>query len=584
VLTAQNSAAIVQIVRRLDGIPLATELAAARVKVLAVERIASRLDDRFRLLTGGSRTALPRQQTLRATIDWSYDLLSVPERQLLQRLTVFAGGSTLEATEAVGAGEGIDEYDVLDLLTRLVDRSMVLVDKHEGGERYVLLETIRQYAGERLIQTGQAATLRDRHRDWYLRLAERAEPEMRGPRQREWLDYLEADQDNLRLALAWCLERGDSELGLRLTAALWVFWLVRGQGIEARDWSDRILRAPGADTPSSARAKTLLAKRLFDQRLGDQVAARRVVEESLALYRQLGDRHGIPLALRELAHQAMVEGEPARAEPLLAEALTLANATGDSWMVAQVQEVLGQLAEDRADHQLARQLYSESLASFRAMGDQRAIGHMLWLLGVLVAPLGEVVPARRHLEEAVAIFRELRATTRLSFVLTTLAMVELAALNRDRSRGLLEESLSLARQSGYDALAVYALLGLWSLDRTEDGARAQAHLAEALALATQNSDSELTARALGWCGAEAIGVGKVRRGTRLLAAANRGVRSRAGSSFSPLITLIEGWLETSRGLARATLGEEVFAAMWAEGQAMTPEQAVAYALDEDTDA
>jgi hypothetical protein len=246
--------------------------------------------------------------------------------------------------------------------------------------------------------------------------------------------------------------------------------------------------------------------------------------------------------------------------------------------------VLGQLAEDRADHRLARQLYSESLATFRAVGDHRAIGHMLWLLGVLAAPLGEVVPARRHLEEAVAIFRELRATTRLSFVLTTLAMVELTALNRSQSRSLLEESLSLARQSGYDAIAVYALLGLWSLDRTEDGARAQAHLAEALALATQSSDSELMARALGWYGAEAIGDGKVQRGTRLLAAANYGVRSRAGSSFAPLITLIAGWVETSRDRARVALGDEAFAATWAEGQTMTLEQAAAYALDEDADA
>jgi tetratricopeptide (TPR) repeat protein len=371
---------------------------------------------------------------------------------------------------------------------------------------------------------------------------------------------------------------------LRLAGALAWFWLVRGQVIEARDWFDRVVRAPEADTPSSSRARALLGRWLYDQLLGDHLAARRAVEESLALYRQLGDRHGIALALRELAHQAIWQGDRARAEPLLAEALTLASAIGDSWVVAQVQEILGQLAEDRADHQLARHLYSESLATFRAMGDRRAIGTSLWLLGSIAAPLGEIATARRHLEEAVAIFRELRATTRLSLVLTLLAMIELTDRNRNKSRSLLEESLTLARQGGYSPLVVDALLGLWSLDRTESGARAQAHLAEALALATQSSDFELTARALGWCGAEAIRDGRVRRGTHLLAVANRGVRSRAGIGLSPLITLIGGWMETSRDLARADLGDEVFAATWAEGQGMTLEQAVAYALDEDADA
>ncbi len=239
-VTKDNAAAVAAVCWRLDGIPLAIELAAARVGMLTVRQIEARLDDRYRLLTGGSRTVLPRHQTLRGLVDWSHDLLSEPERVLLRRLSVFAGGWTLEAAEAVcafGAGEGSCD-DVLELLSELAAKSLVLADEQNGQMRYRFLETIRQYGAERLRASGEEAVVRDRHLEWFLALAERGEPELRGPDQVRWLDRLEAEHDNLRAALAWSQLESSSEraraAGLRLAGALSWFWRVHSQFSEGR--------------------------------------------------------------------------------------------------------------------------------------------------------------------------------------------------------------------------------------------------------------------------------------------------------------------------------------------------------------
>src|SRR5262245_42819181 len=228
-VTEANAAAVVAVCRRLDGIPLAIELAAARVKALPVEKLNERLDDMFRLLTGGSRTALPRQQTLRALIDWSYDLLSPPERALLRRLSVFAGGWTLEAAEAVCVGDGIEGWEVLDLLTSLVEKSLVLYEEGEGEGRYRLLETVRQYARDRLLEAGESEAAREQHCDWFLALAEEAEPQLW--REVAWVERLEREHDNLRTALEWCAA-SSPETGLRLAGALHWFWHIRGHFTE----------------------------------------------------------------------------------------------------------------------------------------------------------------------------------------------------------------------------------------------------------------------------------------------------------------------------------------------------------------
>ena len=248
-VTEANAPAVVQICRRLDGIPLAIELAAGRMDLLSPEQIAARLDKRFRLLTGGSRTALPRQQTLRASIDWSYSLLTESERLLLQRLSVFAGGWTLEAAEGVCGFDGLEDFEVLDGLGQLVKKSLVVADSQVGfAVRYRLLETIRQYAREKLLDAGTGVDVRTRHLNYYLELAEQAEPHLRGPDQVDWLDRLEAEIDNLRAALEWSGE-DQVEKGLRIATSLKWFWHARVQSYQGviTDWLDRFLTAYPTD-------------------------------------------------------------------------------------------------------------------------------------------------------------------------------------------------------------------------------------------------------------------------------------------------------------------------------------------------
>jgi predicted ATPase/DNA-binding XRE family transcriptional regulator len=340
-LTARNAQAVAQVCRRLDGLPLAIELAAARVRGLAVEQLAARLDQRFQLLTGGSRTALARQQTLRATVDWSYGLLDPDERRLFDRLSVFAGGFTLEWAESVCAGDGLVEDEVLDVLLRLVDKSLVAAEEGEGGElRYRLLETLRAYGQERLAAGGGTAALQARHARYYLALAERAERGMRGPGMTRWLDRLDPEYANLTAALDWSLpiarspsdiDPGDATIGLRLSGALWLFWFLRGHRWAGMQWMERALaRAPEA-TP--ARAKALRNARHLSNEVGDYGRTLALLEEGLTLSRLVDERADLADTLCEAGACTRGEqvgfdighrGDYERGSALLAEGLALA--------------------------------------------------------------------------------------------------------------------------------------------------------------------------------------------------------------------------------------------------------------------
>ena len=287
-MNAKNAAAIADICRRLDGIPLAIELAAARVRSLPVEEIAARLDDRFRLLVHGSRTAERRQQTLQALIDWSYDLLTQSEEALLRRLSVFAGGWTLEAAEAVAADGEIAESDVLDLLTRLVEKSLVAVDPDTG--RYRLLETVRQYSLERLRRADEEAQTRSRHLDFYLALAEKARPQLVGREQGAWLARLDLERENLLSAHAWCDDApGGAESGLKLASSMRRYWMTRGLlGLGLRVTVEALGR-PGAQQRTLARWEALFDAGQLGVWMGRYAEAQAYLEESLAIARELGD-------------------------------------------------------------------------------------------------------------------------------------------------------------------------------------------------------------------------------------------------------------------------------------------------------
>jgi predicted ATPase/DNA-binding CsgD family transcriptional regulator len=422
-LTERNAMYVAQVCYRLDGIPLAIELAAAKVKVLSVEQIAARLDDRFALLTDGGRTALARQRTLEAAMDWSHELLSRGERTLLRRLSVFAGGFTLEAAEAVCSGppsdEELEQAEVLDLLSRLVDRSLVLVAERDGKARYRLLETIRQYGREKLERSGEAAEIRRRHAGFLLTLAEEAGPELKGPRQGEWLERLETEHDNLRAAMRWMDEEGGTEDAARLAWALWLFWFHRGHQDEGRRWIEGVL-AKGDALPTDLRAKVLYADGAMSWGLRESPDTIRLLEESRVLFRQAGDGHGEALALAATGVPTLQQGDVERATAILEEGIGLLREAGDKWET----------------------------------------GFMLAHLGMIYLDRGEVARATRHFEESLALSREVGHRFSGSVSLTNLAGAAQARGDHERAAGLYSEGLTLAIELSDKANAAYCLEGL----------------------------------------------------------------------------------------------------------------------------
>ena len=350
-LTDRNAPVIAQICQRLDGIPLAIELAAARVKALSVEQIGARLEDSFRLLKGGSRTALPRQQTLRATIDWSYNLLTAPERKLLNRLSVFRGGWTLEAAEEVCSGKGVETDEVLDLLTQIVNKSMVVMEEVSSGEegggetRYRLLETVRGYGLERLAESGEEEAIRQHHASFFLALAEEAGPELHGPDQVEWLGRLKGELDNLRAALQWNKSENNFEAGLRLAGALWWFWNTAGIASEGREWLEGTLRRPSVAERSgvsdSVLTKALASAGVLAGIQGDSDRAVELCEEGLILARELGDKKDIAFSLTNLGAVKYFRGEFEQARQYAEEGIALSREVGDKWLLASSLRILG---------------------------------------------------------------------------------------------------------------------------------------------------------------------------------------------------------------------------------------------------
>lgn len=555
-LTAQNAAAIAEICRRLDGIPLAIELAAARARLLSPGQIAERLSDRFRLLAGGSRTALPRQQTLRGAIDWSYNLLDEPERAVLQRLSVFAGGWSLEAAEVVcadeplaphsptpspsGRGEEqtappIDTFEVLDLVAELADKSLIVVRGAEAELRYGMLGTIRQYAAERLVESGEASAIRVRHRDWYLALAERGSSEIQGPDQAVWLERLEMEHDNLRAAIDWSLG-DDVEAGLRIAVALSRFWDIRSHAAEG--WQ-RLERAVAAATEASAvlRANGLTHAGLLAQRSGELGRAVQWGSEAVALYRETSDSDGLSMALNNLALAERRLGNQDRAAALLDESLELRRSSGKRRSLAIALGNVGLAARDRGDYKQALDRYSQALDLFRSLTDKERVAWMLNNLAGVMVELREYERALSYCEEAFAISEALHDEHRLAWLLRIEGMVA-------RGQGHLPLALTKLRES---------------LDRFR-------------AL----NDREGIAYCLRELAATATTCRKPAEAVRLLAS-ETALRESAGFVLTPVLgDHREGYIAE----ARAALGEAAFNRAWADGRNMRVEDALAPILAE----
>ena len=576
VLTPENAPAVAQVCQRLDGIPLAIELAAARAKVLAVEQIAARLDDCFHLLTGGSRTALPRHQTLQAATDWSYNLLSDEERALLRRLSVFAGGFTIEAAEAVCAGAGLVADEVLEVLAHLVDKSLVVVEVPAGRVAwYRLLETVRQYGREKLREAGEVEAVGRQHAHFFLTRAEAAAPELRGVQQVAWLDRLEQEHDNLRAALAWSTtSAGSAEVGLRLAGTLWWFWWVRGYWSEGRAWLERAL-AGGGGAPPSVRAMALLGASWLAREQGDVVRAVALAEESLTLYRELGDTRGTADALRGLGWVARRQSDLEQAAARLEESLGLCRELGDKRGIADALCGLAWVAEDQGDYGRQAALVEECLALYRELGDMRGIPEALLGLGWVTFAHGDYERAGRHFEESLALFRELGSKRDIAAVLNHLGELARAQGDYEHAAVSYNEDLVLSRELGDKMAMAHVLHNLGHIAHHQgDDERAAAHFTESLGLC----------RAMG----NKVGIAYCLAGLAGVAGAH-GQPMRAARLFGavlPLLDAISGVLEPIDRLeydrnvanARAQLGEAAFEVAWAEGRALPLEQAIAEAL------
>ena len=405
-LSPQSAAAVIEICRQLDGIPLAIELAAARTRALSVETIAARLNDRFRLLTTGDRTALPRQQTLRALIDWSYDFLTEGERALFRRLAVFAGGWTLEAAEAVASDDIVRDADVLDLLSALVDKSLVSVEP-EGG-RYRLLETVRQYAQERLDESGEVDAVRARHLGYFLGFAEEARPALAGPRQGEWLTRMHSELENLLAAHAWCdtAERG-AELGLRLVHAVKPYWLQHGQLALGHRVTTEALARAGAQERGLSRCRGLFDAGQLSYFMGRYDDAQATLQESLSIAREIRDTPMIARVLQPLGSAYLGQGDRAAAREHLEEALTLARQLGETRQVAAALNQLAQLHRLDSQLDLAERAYEDVVALARSLGDRESMAIGLLNLAMVSIGRGAQASARPILLQALSIAEEI---------------------------------------------------------------------------------------------------------------------------------------------------------------------------------
>jgi predicted ATPase/DNA-binding CsgD family transcriptional regulator len=452
VLTDRNVSAVETICQRLDGIPLAIELAAARVAVLSPDQIETRLGDRFRFLCGGSRTALPRYRTLRALVDWSHDLLSEHERIVFRRLAAFAGGWTLEAAESVCAGDGLAPEEILNIVSDLVAKSLVLTVEDAEVVRYGFLESLREYAAEKLRDAGEEATLRDRHRAWLLVLAEEAEPQLSGPHSVSWLNRLERERENLRAALGWCLERGDAEPGLRLAGALSRFWQIRGPYREIRAVLEELLAAPAAQQRSApvqeARMKALLTAGVLAMRQDDRDTAETQYQEALEISRRLGDRRGLAMALFSIGRVARVRGDHAAARSYLMEAIGVLEALGDDFWLAKAYHHLGVAAYFQGDLATAREQYEACLAIFERLGDELGIVTALAELGEVAFSQGDLETAQSLLGTSLEMARGIDDKDRVAKALAALAGLAAAQSRPRRALRLAAAATALVEATG----------------------------------------------------------------------------------------------------------------------------------------
>ena len=582
-LTEKDAPIVAQICSRLDGIPLAIELAAVRVKILKVEQIAERLNDRFRLLTGGSRTALPRQQTLRALIDWSYDLLSEPERAMLMQLSVFVSGWTLEAAEAVVSIQlsvtseqplKTEHWslttDVLDLLMQLVNKSLVTMDIDDETEpRYRLLETVRQYAREKLLENDQAVEqTRDRHLAYFLNVAQQAEADLTGPRVAECLYQLEIELDNLRAALEWALNR-NIHAGLQLVSDLFWFWDESGRLRDGLYWLEQFLAKPEGREPTLLRARALSIQ-------GTLAGSRTSLQESQAIYRTIDDKLGLAFSLLYLGRLIFQEDNQ-QAKQLITESLSLYRALGNKPGMSEALNHLGVLASDMKDYEQAHLYLEEGLTICREIKYVACMTRTLADLGLLAIKEENYPLARRWLEESISNQNNIGKGGAIIYSLLLLGELSLREGNFAEARGYYERSLAVAKKAGISPWAplkwIPVHLGYIAL-KQGNLAQAEKHFIESHQSFKNTGITIGIVYTIEGQAALALQQGAPQQAAQLFAWANA-MRENIGNSRPPIEqTSVERDLAT----IRTQLDAATFTAAQAAGRAMSIDEVVSYAI------
>ena len=502
-LSDQNAATVLQICRRLDGIPLAIELAAARTRTLTIDQIAERLNDLFSLFTQGNRTALPRHQTLRALIDWSFDLLSGRERILFRRLAVFAGGWTLEAAQVVCSGDGIEPSRVFNLLSFLVDKSLVIMQEQGRKTRYKVLETIRQYAHEKFTEAGEAKKIAKRHLRFFVNFAEEADSNLNGSEQVTWLDRLESEHDNFRTALSWALEENQIDLAARLGTSLYWFWLLHDHLSEGRQWLEQTIELTRHNTQKETKSPN-----------------------DIALFAHILNHAGI---------FANFQGDYNLGYSRAEEGLTLSRKTGNKMLISQALFALGISSMHKEDFERAETFLEESLILTRELGDKSEITRSLTLLGSLALNQQDFVKAQSYYEEGLTIAYEIDDKTGISLFTGNLGLVALNELDYSTARERFIETLLLDREVGNKRFVVMDLVGL---------------------------------------AGSACGIEHFEIATRLSGAVEK-LREDIGFALDKEEQTLH---ERTLSVLRVKFDKTRFNQLWQEGQTMSMEQAIEYAL------
>jgi predicted ATPase len=501
VVTEQNAPAVLELCQKVDGLPLAIELAAARVKMLTVEQIVIRLKDAFKLLIKGNPDQLPRQQTLRALIDWSYHLLTRHETLLFQRLAIFAGGWSLEAAEIVCRGGGLSQDEIGELLEQLVNKSLVVKTETSQHETYYrLLETIRQYASEALQASNYYETTARNHGEYFLQFAETAEPKLRSFEQKLWLHRLELNHDNLRTALHWFLERPNAstpeiERGTRLAGALWWFWWRHGHLVEGRKWLEAALSKTWVGSvwlPKPVLAKCTHGLAGLAYHMSDYETARRMWEDSLKLKRELGDAQGISYTLNNLGEMAQRQGDYRLSIALHEESLAIKrHTTGDRWGAAYSLNEMGTIVQRQGDYARAKTMLEEALALFEETGHRHGVARSYHNLGKVELCLGNAHKAVTLHERSQIEFEELGERSGIADALDSLGLLALFDHNAAHAEDLLRKALTIFQEVGDRWGVSYALndLGLTALFQSDYG-RAEDYFRQSLALKQKLNDKE----------------------------------------------------------------------------------------------